>query len=57
MGRTGKRAVPIISPGFKYTFKSGLYFAGDMDIVPQLKRTESMAEASLSVTILILLSI
>ncbi len=38
MGRTGRKAVPIISPGFKYMFASGLYFAGDMDIVPGLKK-------------------
>ncbi|WP_342644856.1 hypothetical protein [Mucilaginibacter sp. CSA2-8R] len=38
MGRTGRKAVPIISPDFKYMFASGLYFAGDMDIVPGLKK-------------------
>ena len=38
MGRTGINNVPMISPDIKYTFKSGLYFSGDMDILPNNKK-------------------
>ena len=37
MGRTGLTTVPIISPEIKYTFKSGLYFSGNADILPDNK--------------------
>lgn len=38
MGRTSRKALPVISPGFKYLFASGLYFAGDMDILPSISK-------------------
>jgi hypothetical protein len=37
MGRTGINTTPIISPEIKYVFKSGLYFSGDADILPDNK--------------------
>lgn len=38
MGRTGLTTTPIITPTIKYTFKSGLYFSGDANILPRNKQ-------------------
>jgi len=40
MGRTGINNVPIITPDIKYTFKSGIYLSGDMDILPDNKKNK-----------------
>jgi hypothetical protein len=35
MGRSGPVVSPTISPNIKYTFKSGLFFSGNVDFIPK----------------------
>jgi len=37
MGRTDTTITPVITPNFKYTLKSGLYFSGSLDFVTNRK--------------------
>ena len=37
LGRTNTTVVPIISPNLKYTLKSGIYFSGSVNILPDNK--------------------
>ena len=38
MGRTDTVRTPVIMPELKYTFKSGIYFSGSLDYIPDKKK-------------------
>jgi hypothetical protein len=40
MGRTDTVATPIVVPQVKYTLKSGIYFSGSLDLIPNRKKNK-----------------
>jgi len=40
MGRTDTTKTPLITPGIKYTFKSGIFFSGTLDYLPNRKTSK-----------------
>lgn len=40
VGRTDTVTTPIITPNIKYTFKSGVYFSGSLEILPNRKKNK-----------------
>ena len=38
MGRTDSVGTPTVIPGIKYTLKSGIFFSGSLDVIPNRKK-------------------